>query len=171
MSERAASEPLFLQPGELIRTVGPARVRTVLGSCVAITVRVPRLRRAAIAHCLLPEAGVPAETLPDKELLRYVDTTLERMLREFADRGAGPQDLEVKLFGGADRIGGGIGGRFRVGTRNIETALKILEGRGISVAASGVGGRRGRVIEFDTESGEVVVRILPDAGTIFGVAP
>lgn len=162
MAEPAASEAVFLQPGDLFTGDRPTRVKTVLGSCVAITIRDRRLGFAAMTHCLLPEAGAPADALPPTLALRFVDTAIDRMLAEFASRGARLGDLEVKLFGGADGLSANVGSDcHRVGKRNVDAALAGLAARGINPTAAGVGGRNGRVIEFDTASGEVLVRQLP----------
>lgn len=158
---KRAAVSAFLQPGELLTAERPMRVKTVVGSCLAIMIRAPRLGVTSIAHCLLPEAGVAPETLPREEALRYVDTTLALMLRGFAERGAASGDIEVKLFGGADSLAPDQGCGYWVGRRNVESAQAILAARGLKVAASGVGGRQGRAIEFDTDTGEVFVKTLP----------
>lgn len=153
---------VFLQPGELFSGDTPARVKTVLGSCVAILMRTPGTSRAAMAHCLLPEAGASVDALPRRLALRFVDTTVELMLRMFLRRGGGAAEIEVKLFGGAGRMGGpGAPEALSVGRRNAETALSALYARGLRVASSSLGGPYGRFIEFDTETGEVWVRNLP----------
>ncbi len=152
----------FLQPGELFTAQGPARVKTVVGSCLAIMVRVPRLGLTAIAHCILPRAGARLDAISREEALRYVDTTMDLILRSFARRGVATADLEIKLFGGADGLGlPDSGGAYRVGARNIESVQALLAARGLTVAASGLGGRRGRAIEFDTGTGDVFIRKLP----------
>jgi chemotaxis protein CheD len=105
---------------------------------------------------------VPAAALPVAEALKYVDTAIELMLMAFATRGVTTQEIEVKLFGGADSLGADVpAGGYCVGSRNIEAALAVLAQRGIVPVAGGVGGRHGRVIDFDTASGEVHVRRLP----------
>ena len=163
---------VFLQPGELFTGDAPARVKTVLGSCVAILMRIPRAGTAAMAHCLLPEAGASADALPRRLALRFVDTTVELMLRALAARGARPGELEVKLFGGAGRIyAPGVPLAMRVGQRNVETALAELAARGLTVVARSVGGECGRLIEFDTATGAVRVKVLPPPGAGFGEAP
>ena len=159
----ATPAAVFLQPGELFTSATPARVKTVVGSCVAILMRAPQAGMGAMAHCLLPEAGAPAEALPQRLALRFVDTTLELMLRDFLCRGVSCQDLEIKLFGGAGNVfRPGAPPSLYVGRRNVETALSGLAARGLTLAASSVGGTRGRLIEFDTGSGEVWVKTLPE---------
>jgi chemotaxis protein CheD len=162
MAYESPTPRLFLHPAEAVFLDSPAQVHTVLGSCVAVTMRVPRLGLAATSHSLLPRAGSPAVDLPAAQALRYVDTAIELLLQAFTERGASAREIEVKLFGGADDLSSeGASGAFRVGMRNVAAALETLETNGLAVAAGEVGGRQGRVIDFDTETGEVVVRRLP----------
>jgi chemotaxis protein CheD len=153
---------VFLQPCEMVLLTHPARVKTVLGSCVGITMRAPASGVAAMVHCLLPTAGAPYRQLPAEEYWRYVDAAVDRMLEAFATRGAAAGDLEVKLFGGADRLAAGAGETgYRVGRRNVKAALASLAGYGIEPVSREVGGRCGRLVEFDTASGSVFVKLLP----------
>ena len=157
-----AGGTIFLQPGDIFPASRPARVKTVLGSCVAIVMRSPRLHLAAMAHCLLPTAGAPADSISRQDALRYVDTTVELMVRLFASKGVALAELECKLFGGADRMVDSVTGQgFFVGRRNVETARITLATRGLAVIASDCGGSRGRVLEFDTATGSVAVKMLP----------
>ncbi len=49
---------VFLQPGELYFGDGRTRVRTLLGSCVAIAVWHPRLRIGGLCHYMLPSRAI-----------------------------------------------------------------------------------------------------------------
>jgi chemotaxis protein CheD len=158
---------VFLQPAELYLGQTPARVRTILGSCVAVVFRVPRLGLAAMSHCLLPAAGSPAFTLPRPEAQRYVDSTIEIVLADFLRRGARLEEVEVKLFGGADQFENKSATRgYHVGQRNIEAARTLLAANGLYALAHCVGGHRGRLIEFHSTTGDVFVKHLDShAGT------
>lgn len=158
------TEALFLLPGEIVIAHAPARVKTVVGSCVAIMFRAPQQGMAAIAHCLLPCAGVAAGSLPCGEASRYVDTAVETMLAALAAHGAMPPELQVKVFGGADGIEGG----YQVGARNVDAARSALMAHQLSFDACVVGGKRGRLLEFDTETGDVLVKILPRRSSELG---
>jgi len=152
---------VFLRPGELWTTDIPTRVKTVLGSCVAITMRAPRLGLASITHCLLPSAGGRPETLSRSEALKYVDATIGILIDTFASHGAAVSELEVKLIGGADNLQpSGAPSFYSVGGRNVQMALDGLAQRGITPVASIVGGRSGRVMVFDTATGDVFVKVL-----------
>ena len=153
---------VFLQPGEMVVLTRPGRVKTVLGSCVAITMREPRTGVSSVVHCLLPNAGTPFGLVPVSERCRYVDSAIARMLEALARRGIQPADLEVKLFGGSDTLDASPGIQaFHVGSRNITAALDALSSRGLAPVSKGTGGRRGRLIEFDTATGDVLVKRLP----------
>ena len=150
-------DDVFLQPGEIFTTTSSMRVKTVLGSCVAITMRAPRLGLASIVHCLLPEAGALPEPYTSDAAPRYVDAAVDLMLQSFARSGAALEELEIKLFGGADAFCTEYG----VGRRNVDAAHAALAARGLAFAASDVGGAQGRVLRFDTETGDVLLKILP----------
>ena len=122
-SPAAIDSTVFLHPGQLFTTQSPVSVKTILGSCLAVTMRAPRLGLAAMAHCLLPSAGVSSSALSEAEALRYVDSAIEFMLRSFAARGVAREELEIKLFGGAGRSGLAW---YHVGQRNVATAERVL---------------------------------------------
>ena len=153
----AMDDPVFLQPGEIFATGAAVRVKTILGSCVGIMIRAPRAGFAAMAHCVLPEAPEAADSIDAGQPARYVDKAIASMLRMAAQHGAVREDVEVKLFGGADALGA----EFGVGKKNIAVARKILQASGLAIAATSVGGDRGRVVVFDTGTGEVLLRTLP----------
>src|ERR1035438_134319 len=96
----------LLLPGEMVFTETPLSVKTVLGSCVAITMRDPHRGLAAVVHCLLPLAGERTACLPRKEAVKYVDSATAILLDDFARYGVKAEELEVKLFGGADNLDG-----------------------------------------------------------------
>ena len=152
---------VFLGPAEIVVTREPVRVKTVLGSCVAITMYVRRLGWTAIVHCLLPRAYSSARAVGSEEALRYVDTAVEVMCHEALRQGAQSREMEIKLFGGAETLFGGQRQPYQVGRMNVKVAEETLAARGLAVAARCTGGTRGRVIEFDCQNGSVLVRKLP----------
>ncbi|BDV42466.1 putative chemoreceptor glutamine deamidase CheD 2 [Geotalea uraniireducens] len=146
---------IYLKPGEFYFSVEPSLVTTVLGSCVSVTMFDRTSRTAAICHALLPEG------LQD-DVFRYVDTSILRMLKVFAEQGIARQQLEVKLFGGSGMLGivkTGTG-KEGIGSRNIEIARQVLAAEGLTVTAADVGGVRGRKLFFYTHTGEVLLKRL-----------
>jgi chemotaxis receptor (MCP) glutamine deamidase CheD len=85
------------------------------------------------------------------------------MVREVAGRGAVPSEIDVQIFGGAE-----IAARqgYAVGRRNVAAARKALAAHGLVITRAVVGGRYGRVVDFDTKSGRAFVTTLPAAATV-----
>ena len=157
---------VYVQPGESHLVPQPTILRTVLGSCVGITFLVPRLSIGALCHPMLPR-------LPESRFnwlsvssgRRYVDFAIRDMARQLDERGARRNEAVVKLFGGADVLSvGDESSRPTVGKLNCESALRILEEEGFMVSACSLGGTYGVHIQFETGTGEVLLRRL-DSGT------
>ncbi len=150
----------YLQPGELRIVSGPSVLKTVLGSCVGITFHVPRLNASAMCHPMLPTHASSSPMRTNSiGARRYVDYVIRELAHEFDAIGARREEVEVKLFGGADVLASSRK-TATVGTMNAETALRVLKDEGFTVLASRLGGSRGIFIEFNTASGEVLLRQL-----------
>jgi len=148
-----------VQPGHLYMTRKPMVLRTILGSCVSATFWSARLGAGALCHGVLPRCPRGAN-LSDGH--RYVDSSIRYLAEQFDALGAVRQAVEVKLFGGADvlHVSAARAARATVGALNCQAALEVLEEEGFSVAASDLGGTRGRTIHFYTGTGEVLVHRL-----------
>ncbi|HMG87996.1 MAG TPA: chemotaxis protein CheD [Terracidiphilus sp.] len=150
----------YLQPGESRLVSGPSVLKTVLGSCVGITFRVPRLDASALCHPMLPtHASRPPVRSDPVNARRYVDYVIRELAHEFDALGARREEVEVKLFGGADVLASSRK-TATVGAMNAETALRVLGDEGFTVLASRLGGSCGIFIEFNTATGEVLLRPL-----------
>ncbi len=141
----------------------PIRVRTLLGSCVAVTLHCPSLGIGGMFHGLLPRRK-DFEIRDDFSPYRFVDTGVEALAAAMQDKGMALSDMEAKVFGGAAPLGREQGG---VGIKNVRTALNALSNLGVRVATANVGGRNGRRLLFLPHSGVVYVKSLdtrPDSG-------
>ena len=150
---------ISLQPGHLYLARSPVILQTILGSCVGITFWSGRLGVGALCHGILPNC--PRGTGPP-EGHRYVDFCIRYLAQQFDSLGAGRQELQIKLFGGADVLPV-ITRRLdkpTIGAMNCRVAIQILEQEGLTVLASDLGGTRGRTIHFNTGTGEVLARRL-----------
>ena len=150
-----------LQPGELYLARGPALLRTILGSCVGVTFWCRRLEAGALCHGVLPHCPPGASYRP-AEGGRYVDFSIRHLVREFESLGVGREELEIKLFGGADVLPAStLRNRPTVGAMNSAAACRVVAEEGLAVAARDLGGARGRRIQFHTATGEVLLHRLP----------
>ncbi len=154
---------IFLEPGGLYLSEGPAVVSTILGSCVSVMIYVKRLKMGGICHAVLPRnvrrdgAGT----------FRYVDSSISYMLQRFETLGIAKDEMEVKLMGGADVFERMNEHTRSVGRQNRETALEIIRSEHLKLSVSDVGGSLGRKIYFYTDTGRVLlqrIKRLPEAG-------
>jgi chemotaxis protein CheD len=151
----------FLKPGE--QAVGDARhrLRTLLGSCVSITLWQPQRLVGAMSHFLLPRRQRPA--VPGhKDALdaRYGDEALALMVQGLAGLGIDARQCVARLFGGGDmfpdqRRPPRAWPSGNVGRRNGEAARALLQQLGVPVASEHLFGAGHRRITFDIATGEV----------------
>lgn len=150
---------VYLQPGESRLVREPSILRTLLGSCVGIAFRVPRLGLGALCHPMLPRFPVKqAATLSRSAGRRYVDYAIRDLARQFDSLGARRDEVEVKIFGGGDvLLMVNNEARPTVGKLNSEVAMRVLEEEGFTVVAYSLGGKRGVNIQFNTVTGQVLL--------------
>lgn len=154
---------VYLKPAEMLVREKPGIIRTILGSCIAVTMFNRRLGITAICHALLPKCPSPAEAQEHLSKLKYVDTVIPEMIRRIRNFGVEPDEIEVKLFGGSDMLGATqveAGRDQPVGRLNIETAKQVLHAEHLVVSVTDVGGKFGRKIFFYTHTGEVLLKRL-----------
>jgi chemotaxis protein CheD len=137
----------------------PSLLKTILGSCVGVTFRCARLRMGALCHGILPTCPPGIE---GADCYHYVDFAIRDLISQFEILGARRNELEVKVFGGADVLPvlATSSTRQTVGAQNCRRAVGVLHEEGLKILAFDIGGPNGRVIEFDTSNGEVLVRML-----------
>jgi chemotaxis protein CheD len=165
-SEESCLE-VYVQPGESHLVHGPAILRTLLGSCVGVTFRHKGLAIAALCHPMLPcHPNGARGKLGLEAARRYVDFAIRDLAAQFDALGARRQEIEIKVFGGADVLWTEEHeSRPTVGRLNREVALGVLRAEGFDVVASRLGGPCGFHIDFYTATGEVRLRKLQQSGT------
>lgn len=146
---------IFLSPGEVACAAAPTLITTVLGSCVAITLWDRERRVGGINHFVLPPGKLTRSSA------RYGDVAMAELLEGMKRLGSRPSDLEAKVFGGAGVLA--VGHQGSVGAANVQFALETLERHEIPIVAERVGGQRGRLLVFNTETGDAFVRWLAES--------
>jgi len=158
-AEDGSVPQITLSPGELYFSREPAIVRTLLGSCVAITLWHPRQRMGGMCHYLLTDRSHYKRN--DNHPPGYYATDAIKYFLEQAKRsGCHPREFEVKLFGGGNMFDG-IQARMssiNVAQVNVSEGHRLLEENGFSVKTADVGGVRYRKIYFELASGDVWVQ-------------
>lgn len=161
-SEQLELTEIFLRPGEYFVGDARHRIRTLLGSCVSITLWHPSYRIGAMSHFLLPSRGErPAEQLDG----RYGEEALAIMLRRLAAVHVNPAECVGKIFGGGNmfphhsRVEA-----HNVGLRNGEAARALLQAQRIPIVSESLFGAGHREIIFDVNNGDVWARQVSLAG-------
>lgn len=144
-------EEVVLGIGDFHFCRAPARIRTLLGSCVSITLWHPRLLLGGMCHFMLPERPRGVATTLDG---RYGDEAIQLFDREIARYATRPGDYVAKIFGGGNMFPAQPETPLGIGPRNVETAERLLKARGIRVVAEHLGGGGHRKLVFDVSTGD-----------------
>ncbi|HNS31326.1 MAG TPA: chemotaxis protein CheD [Tenuifilaceae bacterium] len=139
----------FLYPSSLFASNEPHIVSTILGSCVAVCMFDATTKIGGINHYMLPFWNGQGLASP-----KYGNIAIERLLEKMLALGCKKSNIQAKVFGGGEVIETNIA-QFKIGQRNIELAMEALEDLKLPIVAKSVGGKLGRKIEFNTETGEV----------------
>src|SRR6185369_16039160 len=147
---------VFLHPGEYHVGHADCRIRTLLGSCVSITLWHPARRIGAMSHFLLSGRDRMHEGILDP---RFAEEAMSLMLRGLAAERVLPRECQGKLFGGGDMFTDRSGGNGpSLGQRNGELARELMREHGIPVISESLFGVGHRQLIFDVQSGDVWVR-------------
>lgn len=144
----------FLYPSTLFFSREPHLVNTILGSCVAVCLYDPVNHTGGINHYMLPFWNGEGLASP-----KYGNIAIERLLDKMLSSGSKKNNLIAKVFGGAEVIDTQIS-QFHIGERNIEVAQRTLKELNIRISGQSLGGKNGRKIQFNTETGAVLQKII-----------
>ncbi|HEX3139864.1 MAG TPA: chemotaxis protein CheD [Rhizobacter sp.] len=163
-SARALHE-VTLNPGDYAVGDASCRMRTVLGSCVSITLWHPQQRIGAMSHFLLAARASSASGALDA---RYGEEALVLMLRDLEHAGVHAIECEAKIFGGGHMFPEqGVPSAMQVGQKNGQAARRLVQACGIRVQSESLFGVGHRKIVFDVASGDVWARqIHPSSGVM-----
>ncbi|NMM37991.1 MAG: chemotaxis protein CheD [Glaciimonas sp.] len=154
---------VFLQPGEHFIGDASYKIRTLLGSCVSITLWHPRYRIGAMSHFLLPSRSTAFGSGLDG---RYGEDVMLMMLQELAHVNVKPAECVGKIFGGGNMFPGQTRVDARnVGKKNGEAARLLLHSHRIPIASESLFGIGHRQIIFNVSNGDVWARQVKLTGS------
>jgi len=156
MNASASSIEICLQPGEFYFGGASTRIRTLLGSCVAITLWHPTRLVSGMCHYMLPSRQQPARPLDGK----YAEEAMELFLLEAARHRTRPEEYQVKLFGGGTMFPdyGKKTASATVADNNVAAAHRLVARHRLQLSAEDLGRSGHRNVIFDIGSGHVWVR-------------
>ncbi|MDD5286240.1 MAG: chemotaxis protein CheD [Desulfuromonadaceae bacterium] len=141
----------FLFPGTIFAEPFEYQISTILGSCIAVCLWDKAANRSGMNHFMLPLWNGEGLATP-----KYGNIAMEKLLNKVISIGCHRENLVAKVFGGANLSGSGLE-MYMIGDRNIMLAFQMLEEYRIPVVAKDVGGRVGRKIIMNTQTGVVLV--------------
>ena len=149
---------IFLLPGEFYFGNEYKTIKTLLGSCVAITMWSKRLQLGGMCHYKLPRRLTSPSTRLDGN---YGEEALLLFMQNMSRFVLKPEDMVVGVFG----AGNMFDYKFKsdeksIGVQNIRLAHQLLNKLGFSITHESLGGSVSRKIAFDTVRGTVKVQSL-----------
>jgi chemotaxis protein CheD len=146
---------LVLMPGQMHMGHQVASLRTLLGSCVAITLWHPQRRIGGMCHFLLPNRQRRPGEEPDG---RYGDEAVDAMVKALTALRTKPEEYVAHLYGGADTMSGTSNAKFNIGERNIEQGWSLIDRFGFQLDGVDVGEDVPRMVTLALGSGQVNMR-------------
>ncbi|MBI1174656.1 MAG: chemotaxis protein CheD [Sideroxydans sp.] len=148
-----------LQPGEFYFGDGNTRIRTLLGSCIAITMWHPQSKIGGMCHFMLPSRSIKPKDVLDG---RYADEAMQLFLREIRAAFTKPGEYQVKLFGGGNMFDRSAQhdeeNCKNIPCHNVAAARRLLQQNGFHIVAEHVGMSGHRNVVFDIWNGNVWLR-------------
>ena len=146
---------VFLNPGEMHCGFAPARVWTILGSCVSIVVWHEKLQFGGMTHYLLPERGEGGSATPLMLDPRYGVDACKLLLAAMRRAGVRPEQCQARVFGGSQTHSSSGAASESIGRRNASVAHDFLTANRIRLVSESLFGAGHRRVYFDLGSGRV----------------
>ncbi|MBX9926752.1 MAG: chemoreceptor glutamine deamidase CheD [Hyphomicrobiaceae bacterium] len=125
---------------------------TLLGSCIAVCMRDPKIGCGGMNHFVLPSQSAFTGALPSP-VLRYGSYSIERLTNDLVARGAKRSRLEIKVFGGANILAG----TRNFGHSNADFVERYFAREGLRIAAKDVRGTVARRLRYYPVAGAAYV--------------
>lgn len=139
--------------GEVVASLAPTRMKTLLGSCVTVCLHDPLLKAGGMNHIL-----VPASCGDGKSVARFGVQAMELLINALMKLGADRRRLVAKAFGGANVLP--VFSTPTIGELNAEFVRQFLHDEGIPLLAEWMGGDLPMEVIFETGSGRVRARTV-----------
>ncbi|MBP3889188.1 MAG: chemotaxis protein CheD [Cellulosilyticum sp.] len=129
-----------------------------LGSCVGIALYDPSTKVGGLAHIMLPDSK---QIKNNENKAKFADTAIEVLVQAMIKEGARKNRIVAKIAGGAHMFEfKNMDDMMRIGTRNINAVVQILNEIHIPIIAQDVGENYGRTVELHTLTGVFRVKTI-----------
>ena len=121
-----STEALYVNLAEIRVASSPSELICLgLGSCIAVALYDPQIKMGGLAHVLLPDSSIASnQNKPGK----FANTAVNELLKIMRAKGAKLENIQAKIFGGAEMFPG-INGydKKSIGECNTLAVIKELE--------------------------------------------
>ncbi len=129
-----------------------------LGSCVGIALYDTINTVAGLAHVMLPDSKLITNNSNEA---KFVDTATVKLLNNMIKMGANKKYIKAKLAGGAQMFAvTSNNDNMKIGDRNIEACLKVLNELRIPIVSKDVGDKYGRTVKLYSDDGKFVIKTI-----------
>jgi chemotaxis protein CheD len=127
-----------------------------LGSCLAVVLYDPNIKIAGMAHILLPSNQ---KYIDKSKPSKFADTAVKHLISELGKFGVSSSNLRAKIAGGS-KLGNLMpkDDIFRIGEKNVETAILELSRHNIPIESRDVLGDYYRTVEFNISEGKLQIK-------------
>jgi len=138
----------FLNPGHIFYPLKPTMIYAVVGSGIAVTFYDKDNHKGLMCYAFLPDRD---EYEPP--IAVFLEPAVKGSLNLLLKSGSNKENIEVHVYGGAENKKA-LNYKSDISDKNINRVIDILNSQKISVVGMDVGGKRGRKIIFNSETGE-----------------
>ncbi|MCL2618224.1 MAG: chemotaxis protein CheD [Defluviitaleaceae bacterium] len=129
-----------------------------LGSCIGIAFHDNVHKIAGLAHIMLPDSK---QIQNNSNVAKFADTAIVKMLQDMGRMGAQRQNIRAKIAGGAQMFAfTSTSPSMRIGDRNIEACVNILNMLRIPILANETGKTYGRTVELYADTGDFIIKTI-----------
>ncbi|AFK86813.1 MULTISPECIES: chemotaxis protein CheD [Thermoanaerobacterium] len=137
----------------------PSKLVTVgLGSCVGIVLYDKVSKISGLVHIMLPYSN---QSKNNSNKLKFADTGITALIDMMLELGADRKYIISKIAGGAQMFATKANlDIMNIGARNVIATKEVLSSLNIPLVSEDTGGNYGRTIEFDCESGKLLIKTI-----------
>jgi chemotaxis protein CheD len=123
-----------------------------IGSCVVTCLYDDTKKIGALCHVMLPAQAANSTLNPR----RFADTALPLVFAELERLGCRREQLVAHLVGGASMFQHLDAFINNIGEQNVAVVKQVMASNRIRIVGMDVGGKKGRNVSFDLDSGQVI---------------
>ncbi|MDH5230081.1 MAG: chemotaxis protein CheD [Gammaproteobacteria bacterium] len=150
-------DALYLMVGDIYFGDGYRMLKTLLGSCIAVTLWHKERKLGGMCHIQLPNSHDASEEAK-ADSNRYADNAIHTFLKYIKQKDTVPKEYRVGLYGGGKMFSTvNNQGNADIGLRNADATRNLLKQYGFRIFAEDVGEPKYRHIHLDLANGHVSV--------------